>query len=800
MANPTPNSKSGDLEWFSNFDVAPTTHSLQGDKIILPSSALEQLLEQAPRSKPSSISAAGYSDFEAYEPYTFAAQRHSLSRFDSREQQLPNPLTFRIVNPENGKCVYAGIREFSAEEGQVVLSPFLLRALEIQSGAVPDVKNGENAANGTNTDLHGSRNSPKVAVHFEKLPKGKFVKLRPLEPGYDPEDWKALLESHLRSNFTTLSRGEILEVHTSTSESFRFVLDEFQPESNGICVVDTDLEVDIEALNEEQARETLKRIAERRRLAPGTEQGSSRGGQLKLMKGETGQVLEGEYVDYELSSWPRHEALDITLDTDDDSEHRQLDILLSPFSTRQRARPRQDEHVFANFEDRPSKRLRLSSSNVELDGAESLYIAVHAPPRHVSEENRAPTRFALQARLANIKDTSSIKDVSESEQDVTICSNCRHAIPKQSIILHEGFCRRNNVRCPYSATCDRVFQRNSRDLQEHWHCDKESCGLSGFNGQTREYHDQVFHTPVMCPSCSYPDPFPSVPVLAQHRTTLCPGKHILCQFCHLVVPQEGSGADPFATPDAEVVMSGLTAHEVADGGRTTECHMCNRIVRLRDMETHLKNHDFERFARPFPRVCRNVLCGRTLDGANASGDTRSASKVGQGPGNDVGLCSFCFAPLYVSAYDPEGKALKRRVERRYLSQLTAGCGKQWCRNPLCKTGSLKNNTDQSNGTVEPSRTLTVAEAIPIAKPYVDGVTKTEEIPTPLHFCTDEASQQRRTTASMLAAEGKGRPDLKQYSFPWCVAALEAQKGNLSKAQEWLKNFAPSIDEEAQRQT
>ena len=33
-----------------------------------------------------------------------------------------------------------------------------------------------------------------VTVHSKQLPKGTFVKLRPLEAGYDPEDWKALLE------------------------------------------------------------------------------------------------------------------------------------------------------------------------------------------------------------------------------------------------------------------------------------------------------------------------------------------------------------------------------------------------------------------------------------------------------------------------------------------------------------------------------------------------------------------------------------------------------------------------------
>ncbi len=48
------------------------------------------------------------------------------------------------------------------------------------------------------------------------------------------------------------------------------------------------------------------------------------------------------------------------------------------------------------------------------------------------------------------------------------------------------------------------------------------------------------------PSCGPATPFtfPSLPELARHRTTICPGKLILCQFCHLEVPQEGDPLDP----------------------------------------------------------------------------------------------------------------------------------------------------------------------------------------------------------------------------------------------------------------
>lgn len=275
--------------------------------------------------------------------------------------------------------------------------------------------------------------------------------------------------------------------------------------------------------------------------------------------------------------------------------------------------------------------------------------------------------------------------------------------------------------------------------------------------------------------------FTSIPNLARHKVTECPNKLILCRFCHLQVPQEG---DPTEPPNPELLLSGLTPHELADGGRTTECHLCNKITRFRDMDTHLRHHDLERLSRPPPRICRNINCGRTQDGANKLGDTRAGTRKGQGPGNEIGLCSVCFGPLFVSLHDPEGKALRRRIERRYLSQLLTGCGKPWCRNAYCRTGRKNDG--------QPDRSVPTKDAIPLVKPFLEGMDG-KGYTTPLHFCTDEASQRRRALAEMLSAEpgveGKGG-----YALEWCVAALEAEGGDLDRARAWLKGWAPQRSE------
>ena len=362
------------------------------------------------------------------------------------------------------------------------------------------------------------------------------------------------------------------------------------------------------------------------------------------------------------------------------------------------------------------------------------------------------------------------------------CKNCNQWVPKRTLMLHENFCLRNNVLCPKG--CGQVFQKRSTEFQKHWHCPHDAA--YGNTVPSHQKHEFLHHPPevLRCGDCGTQETFSSVNALAHHRTTTCPAKLILCRFCHLIVPQEG---DP-DVPNAEALLSGLTPHELADGARTTECHMCSKIVRLRDMETHLKSHDLDRLSRPPPIPCRNVNCGRTLDVCSKSGDTRAGTRMGQGPGNDIGLCSVCYGPLYVSMYDPENKALRRRIERRYLQQLLTGCGKAWCRNELCKSGR-KN--------LEMSTNITTKDALPMIKPFLDGLAKGQMM-TPLHFCVDESNQKRRKLAELLAAESGGPADKGGYGLEWCIGASEAEAGDLDAARQWLKNWAPTRQEDDRR--
>jgi len=736
------------LRWSGSFDVIPpaaiSSKNLRGDKILLPQSALEQLLAAAP-------SRTQYtSTFTSRDPFNpYAATNGARSNYDDG-QQLPHPLMFRLVNPKNKHVVYTGIREFSAPEGCVGLSAYLLEALGIEE-----------------KDTSGSEEESgfQIAVHAQQLPKGSYVRLRPLEAGYNPDDWKSLLERQLRDGFTTLTRDAILPVLGVQGETFKFLVDKVEPEGNGICVVDTDVEVDIEALDEEQARETLRQIMSK--AQPGSAQGTSKGGELDIWKSVQAQVLPGEYVDFTLPSWNRTQPLELELS--DVASPDALDLFITPRSEQQRGLPRETAHVFGNFDPAidGTKSITISPTNIEIQDAESLLIAVHAyADPEDSGEQQTPVQFTVRARAADAKasttDRSALNSsIQEHSSDDEQCSNCLQWVPKRAMVLHENFCRRNNTICPQ---CKSVFKKGSDEWQTHWHCElDEAHGNSTFS---KKKHDAIFHGHRQCPSCDFSTN--SVSDLARHQTSVCPGKLILCRFCHLEVPQEG---DPI-NPSPEVVLSGMTAHELADGARTTECHLCDKIIRLRDMETHLKHHELDKVSRSKPAICRNANCGRTLHGIGPKGQIGAATAQGQGPGNDIGLCSICFGPLYVSMHDPDGKAMRRRIERRYLGQLMTGCAKKHCGNEWCKTG-------RANSNLEPKGT-SAAAALPLVKPLVNEVADPQ---APMYFCVDEANQTRRTVAEMIAAE-------RVWELEWCIAAAEAKKGNPDVMREWLQAWAP----------
>src|SRR5690606_5027860 len=202
-------------------------------------------------------------------------------------------------------------REFSAEEGKVGLSAFLWDALALKTGE-------EGAA---------------VTIQTKSLEKGTYVRLRPLEITEEDLDWKHVLELYMR-NFSTLTVNQVLVVpagHGARRSEVRFLVDKLEPE-DAVLTVDTDLEVDIEALNEDMARESVKRqmarARESERTAGQVNGEKAQGGIVMLGKKVEGEVRPGEYVDFELKGWNKNLPVNIELGNGED-EDGEVDVFAS---------------------------------------------------------------------------------------------------------------------------------------------------------------------------------------------------------------------------------------------------------------------------------------------------------------------------------------------------------------------------------------------------------------------------------------------------------------------------------------
>ncbi|KAG0123344.1 ubiquitin fusion degradation protein UFD1-domain-containing protein [Tuber indicum] len=726
------------LHWSSQLSVLPSSEissSLVGDKILLPQSALEQLLAAVSSTQSESQPTPALTD--TYPPQVDVSWA-SAARHERPQPQLPHPLMFRLFNPRNNRFSHAAPLEFSAEEGKIGISPLLRDALGIDEDVeMKGVGEGEVVED----------EDKRITVVWKDLPRGTYVRLRPLEAGYDEEDWKALLERYLRVNFTTLTVGEILAIGARTlaiggkeKAEFRFLIDAMKPEE-AVCIVDTDLEVDIEPLSEEQARETLKQRLARKSV------GSS-GGALKIGQPAKGGVLPGEYHFYELSEWDRKEPLVIELDEVDDGD--EVDIFAT--TSKHHHKPQQDEHVWGDSGSKYPKTIQINPTNIELVDVERIFIGVHgyAPldiedgSEQQAEEDGSPRPYSLRITQTEIQDTEAPIITSPPSPDYKQCRNCTQWVPTRTFILHENFCLRNNLVCPQ---CHQVSKRGAPNT--HWHC--QQCTAHGNNTPySLRKHVSIYHTPRPCPACaSSSSPYTAVnlPDLAIHRTTTCPEKLVLCRFCHLLLPQESS------SNHAELLLLGLTHHELTCGGRTTNCHLCNRIVRMRDLDAHVRNHDLKRLSTPPPITCRNVNCARTTKGLRHP--------------NPFGLCGSCFGPLYAPGYDPGDIALGRRLERRLIRQAITGCDRVWCRNEMCKTGRANLGIAD-----DPAQGVGVAGVMPLIKKVVQDL---KDGGGELGLCVDEGTQKRRHLAERIAVESVLEKD-GGWDVSWVVAAVEEVSG------------------------
>ncbi|KAF9115424.1 hypothetical protein BGW39_003059 [Mortierella sp. 14UC] len=712
--------------WSSTFTIGPPAESSKGDKIILPQAALESIIQAHASTPPP----PPVQPDPSYDPTSWAQPQFNPYEH-SKPQELPSPLTFQIRNPANRLLTHSGVKEFSAADGQVHLPVWMMTSLSLSPG-------------------------DQVMVKYAALPKGTWAKFRPISADYmEILDFRALLEARLRSNYITLTRGEVLKVHQGTKE-FGFVVEELKPEpGEAVCITDTDLEVDIEPLDTDMADRTIQPA---NGISNG--HGSRRGGNdkdtmLKIGVESHGHVPLEAYQRWIIYIPNRKSGIEITVHVQDPGD---LDVVVStkqPVSLQ--------DHIWANFDSVGPRVITIPAGDQDYatqQDSHAIHIALYgrvssfnAPSG--SSTSTAPTLsgeaiYSIHVQYHDDQESSSTpssgpastvdtpnKDTLGYEE----CSNCGSWIPERTIMLHSNFCHRNNAKCN---KCGLVMKKE--DLPKHFHCDH--CDKHGDVSEKKKHMD-IYHGWYQCACESFESP--ALPELAKHRRTTCSERFIICRYCHTLVQQGGLSSN------ARDRMRGLHSHESYCGDRTIQCQKCSQMVSLKDVQVHAQNHEYQRQNQATPQLCSNQNCVR------AKGLTS----------NVLGLCQLCFGPYWIPTEDPKNQKLVQRLARKYHAQLMTGCCNDWCRNQYCATSRGR----------QMDATSAATEMMGILREARIGATDGHKT----WLCVDEGTTRKKVLAELLMEEVRG-----QYTIEWCLKALEAERTDLEAAAQWLQLQAPKV--------
>jgi len=437
--------------WSDSFTLGEPTGASKGDKIILPQAALEALIQQhasAPLPPPPEVD-------PNYDPTSWDPSPYDQFR-PQAPRELPSPLTFQIRNPANRLLTHGGVKEFSAEDGLVHLPAWMMASL---SAAVGDL----------------------VAIKYADLPKGTWAKFRPISPDYmEILDFRALLESVLRSHYTTLTRGEVLKVGQGNKE-FSFVVEELKPSPEAVCITDTDLEVDIEPLDTDMEQDTTADGAAGSKAAG---KRTARDSVLKIGFESQGRVPVEGYQHWTVDVPNRQSGIRVQVNVQEPGD---LDVLVSlkqPVTL--------EDHMWADFTSLETRSIVIPASDKDYatqQGSQTLHLAVYGRASSVADSLGSPGEsfynILVEYHDAIPEDSTSSNNSGAAATAVEVpnknapgyqeCTNCGSWIPERTMMLHSNFCFRNNSKCD---RCGEVMKKE--ELQNHFHCDhcdmvREAC-------------------------------------------------------------------------------------------------------------------------------------------------------------------------------------------------------------------------------------------------------------------------------------------------------------------------------------
>lgn len=611
--------------------------------------------------------------------------------------------------------IAVGVREFTADEGTIAVPQYIFDRLK--------------------NDI--------VSVSLDSsLPKATFLQLKPAQFYPHITNWKFYLESQLSKNYTTLSKGKSFFIDDRVANSLVEVNVE-DANAQTVIVVDTDTILDVLPLNDIMAAQQLNQIEATSALENIPELSES-------------EVLE--VVPFNQTTVPKifkinlrkvQSSFQLVLRSENEEEAYNVDLLvaLDKFV-------KLDNFAFETMSQ--DKVVSNTDKKVEIDMKSDMIINHMEKYKEEDSCYLYAVVFAWDHNARVKLETAPLSSHTEPAKTTateTACSHCGKFIDKNKLPLHEAFCIRNNVKC----SCGSVFTKEVPS--NHWHCDVCEPPVAGNSTLFKFKHDRLQHSgPYKCEVCGSSDEYPDFVLLVQHhKLTSCPSKLHECMFCHLILPQEEETYEDRFT--------NLTHHENQCGNKTTECFECHRVLKRKDLKSHMRMHYMDKVELNTETIdkCANANCVNVLDNAS----------------NDLGLCDICYGPLFATVLDPTHIKLQNRIERRYMLQLTKGCGNSWCQNPQCATATQPQPIKDLLRRIQQELLPLVANPeLPITKKNGKKSDRNE-----FYFCISESINNKKRLVEHLTDEG-------QYSKSMALRAVHKLRDE-DTARDWLsKNAIP----------
>ena len=567
-----------------NWDLKPVKEeSLTGDRVNLPQVVLEQII------KSQSFGTNGL------------------------------PFVFQLSH--STRQTHAVVHSFTAEPGSMALSPFLC----------------------TNLGLASPIDGIVQLTLIQNLPVCVYASISPLDQFYmDVPDMRALLESYLRRNHTTLTKGEVLRIHDGSHEHL-FVLNSLKPADVCLCI-NTDMEVDIQPVDIGVMHE-----AAYRKLGANKPNEVEFGNASLELRLEMSADNPSRTYKVSRPHESRIEAIGIQFQVNSTNVDADVDLFASFMQP-----PSIVQHEFFCCEYRKGF-VEIPAGYCD---APYLYVSI------VSNASDVPFECILTLSLGNQQQlpTASQPLTDHQQPDAKKCSNCGASVPPASFAMHEVFCQRNNRKCNQCAVV-----MSKQEYSTHWHCDQ--CDKHG-NVIERDKHVRRMHTVLQCDKCHAEMLLCRI---AEHCKHACPERLVECRFCHLKVR---AGGKSMTAKDLYYGLD-LCEHESECGSRTIDCVKCGRKIQMKEVQMHVKL-----FHTPEPSLATTE---RSLSAVEIHlCKNKNCSNIEKlGP---FKTCRSCSQLILGGAKDIQ-TGIKNLITR-YHTQLTAGCDyRDHCCNRYCATAT-----------------------------------------------------------------------------------------------------------------